>query len=136
MPAKTALIRMFILLLIVCAVAFAWEFSKNSNLQPATGRVIAHEYRDYTIRYSVLGKSYQFVTRRGLLDFLGDLKSLQLGDEVPVLVSSESPHKSVVNTLSGQYGITLTFATLMLLFAVVIAISMIRRNGSDLYKKR
>lgn len=125
---RAALMRICILLLIVCAAAFAWEASRNAGMQPVTGRVIGKIYKGYTIGYQVQQQSYQLETRIGVLDLVGGLGFLSAGAEVPLLVNSKSPYDALINTLSGRYGITLTFAALMLLFVVAMLVAVIRRR--------
>ncbi len=50
---RSAMMRIFILLLLVCAGSFAWESSRNSEMQPATGQVIGTVYKGYRISYEL-----------------------------------------------------------------------------------
>lgn len=122
---RAAMRRIFFLLLIVCVAAFAWEKSRNSNLQPVAGQVIGTVYKGYTIGYQLQEQHYQFETRIGIFDSLGDLRSLSPGDKIPLLVNPASQHEPVINTLNGRYGITLSFAMLMLLFFVIMVRSAV-----------
>lgn len=126
---RAAMMRICILLLIVCAAAFAWEASRNADMQPVTGRVIGKVYKGYTIGYQVQQQSYQLETRIGVLDLVGGLGSLSTGAEVPLLADPQKPYVSLINTLNGRYGITLTFVALMLLFVVAMLVAVIRRRG-------
>lgn len=129
---QAALTRIFVLLLVVCTLSFVWETSKHFDSHPAIGHVIAHQYRDYTIRYSFQSQNHQLVTRRGILDVYGSLKSLKVGDEVPLLVNPKPPFEAVIDTLNGRYQITFTFVALMLVFLVVALVLGSRRlNAQD-----
>ncbi|MFP3977203.1 DUF3592 domain-containing protein [Marinobacter sp. KMM 10035] len=128
---RAALTRIFVLLLFVCTLSFVWETSKHFESQPTIGHVTAHQYRDYTISYSVQGQTHQFATRRGILDFLGRLKSLQTGDEVPLLVNPKPPYEAVIDTLNGRYQITITFVALTLVFAATAMVSGLRRQNAQ-----
>lgn len=122
------MLRIFILLSVICAAAFIWETSRNGGLEPVSGRVVGMGYRDCSIRYSVDGQNHQLVTRLGIIDLLGGLRSLNINDPVPVLANPAKPDQAVINTVNGRYGITLTFVTLLLVFVVVIAASLSRRG--------
>lgn len=50
---RSAITRIFILFLLVCAGSFAWESSRNSEMQPATGQVIGTVYKGYIISYEL-----------------------------------------------------------------------------------
>ncbi len=128
---RAAIARISILLLLTCAVAFGWETSKNSGLQPVIGHVVkvkrvfagrGGDSKEFTIRYSLQGKNYYLVTRRGILDSLGTLRGLQRGDSVPVAASPTAPHRAILDTLSGRYGGTLCFAVLAAVFGVSVAV--------------
>lgn len=129
---RAVIIRLSILLLLSCIAAFAWEASRNSGLQPVTGHVVkvkqvfagrGGDYEEFTIRYRLHGKDYYFVTRRGILDALGDLQDLQRGDSVPLAASTKPPYRAILDTFNGRYGITLCFLVLAGIFFVVVAAS-------------
>ena len=67
---RSAMMRIFILLLLVCAGSFAWESSRNSEMQPATGQVIGTVYKGYRISYELQEQRYQFETRFGIVDLI------------------------------------------------------------------
>lgn len=121
--------RIFILLLFVCAGTYAWEASRHSDMQPATGYVIGTVYKGYLISYELQEQRYQFETRIGIFDFIGSRGSLASGDTIPLLVNPASQHEPLINTLNGCYGMTLTFATLLLLFVAILFISAIKGGG-------
>lgn len=123
-----AKVRVLILLLAVCAAAFAWETTRNTQMQPVTGRVIGEVYKGYSVAYKVQEQSYQFETRIGIVDSIGGLRSLPLNAAVPVLVNPDKPYVALINTVNGRYGLTLTFVSLLLLFAMVMLIVAIKRS--------
>ncbi len=125
---RGAITRIFILLLFVCAGTYAWEASRNSDMQPTTGQVIGTVYKGYTIGYQLQEQNYQFETRIGIVDFIGGLRSLSPGEKVPLLVNPASNHEPLINTLNGRYGMTLTFVTLLLLFALTLVILVIKSS--------
>ncbi len=126
-----AIIRISILLLVTCALAFGWEASRNTGFLHVTGHVVqvknvfsgrGGDNKEFTILYNLQGKDYYLVTRRGILDSLGALRDLQRGDSVPVAARSNPPHRAILDTLSGRYGITLCFLVLAAVFGVVVAV--------------
>lgn len=136
---RAAILRLSILLLLSCAVAFGWEASRNAGLKHVTGYVVkvrrvpgggGGDSEEFTIRYRLQGNDYYLVTRRGILDSLGALRNLQRGDTVPVAASSRPPHRAILDTLSGRYGITLCFLALAAIFAVAVATLVIRGRVS------
>lgn len=126
---RGAMTRIFILLLFVCAGTYAWEASRNSDMQPVTGQVIGTVYKGYRIGYQLQEQSYQFETRLGVFDFIGDLRSLSVGDDIALLVHPARQHEPIINTLNGRYGITLSFVVLLLLFVVIVLISAMSGGG-------
>ena len=127
---RSAMMRIFILLLFVCAGSFAWEASRNSEMQPATGQVIGTVYQGYRISYELQEQRYQFETRFGIVDLISGLRSLKLGDPIPLLVDSAQRYADLINPLSGRYGITLTFVVLLSLFVVSVLFSVLRRRDN------
>lgn len=125
-----AKVRIFIALLIVCAVAFGWEATRNANMQPVTGHVIDKVYRGYIIGYAVQAHSYQFETRVGTVDVIRGLGSLPLNAPVSLAVNPAQPHAARINSVNGRYGLTLTCVALLLLYAVAMAIAR-RSNISN-----
>lgn len=123
---RSAITRIFILFLLVCAGSFAWETSRNSEMQPATGQVIGTVYKGYRISYELQEQRYQFETRFGIVDLISGLRSLRQGDPIPLLVDREHRHAELINTLNGRHGITLSFAALLFLFLVGVLLSVIR----------
>lgn len=124
-----AMIRICILLLLVCAGSFAWEASRNSDMQPVTGQVITSVYKGYRISYELQAQRYQFETRFGMVDLVGGLRSLKQGDAIPLLVDPNHHHAELINTLNGRYGITLSFVALLFLFIVGVTLAGMR--GKD-----
>ena len=122
---RAAMTRIFILLLIVCAGIYAWEASKNSNMQPVTGQVMGTVYKGYRIGYELQGQSYQFETRLGIIDSFGDLHALPVVAAIPLLVNPMSYQDPVINTLNGRYALTLSFVALLFLFVVIISASAV-----------
>ena len=123
---RSAITRIFILLLFICAGSFAWEASRNSEMQPATGQVIGTVYKGYIISYELQEQRYQFETRFGIVDLISGLRSLRQGDPIPLLVDPSLRHAELINTLNGRHGITLSFAALLFLFLVGVLLSVIR----------
>ena len=126
---RAAITRLSFLLLVICAVSFGWEKANNSDLQRTTGQVVAvrqvfagkgGDGKEFTIHYQWQKRDYQLVTRRGILDSLGSLRGLQRGANVPLAVSPESPHRAVVDTITGRYGVTLCFVALTGVFFLVV----------------
>lgn len=130
---RSAITRIFILLLFICAGSFAWEASRNSEMQPATGQVIGTVYKGYIISYELQEQHYQFETRFGIFDFISGLRSLSPGDPIPLLVDPSLRHAELINTLNGRHGITLSFAALLFLFLVGVLLSILRRRGNKLF---
>lgn len=128
---RAAMTRIFILLLLVCAGTYAWEVSRNSDMQPTTGQVIGTAYKGYRIGYELQGQSYQFATRVGIFDFIGGRGSLSSGDTIPLLVNPTSHHEPIINTLNGRYAITLSFIALLLIFTLIVLVSAIRGSGRE-----
>ena len=126
---RSAITRIFILFLLVCAGSFAWESSRNSEMQPATGQVIGTVYKGYKISYELQEQRYQFETRFGIVDLISGLRSLKSGDPIPLLVDPEQHHAELINTLNGRYGITLSFVALLFLFIVGVTLAGMR--GKD-----
>ena len=123
---RGAMTRIFILLLCVCAGSFAWESSRNSDMQPVTGQVIDNVYKGYRISYELQEQRYQFETRTGIFDSIGALRALAPGAAIPLLVNPTSQHDPLINTLNGRYAMTLSFAVLLLLFALIVLLSVIK----------
>ncbi len=128
---RAATTRISILLLVLCAVSFGWEAYRNSGLLHLSGRVVEEgralggkggDNKEFTIRYRVQGEDYSLISRRGILDQLGGLRGLQRGDIVPLAVSPAPPHRAILDTLSGRYGMTLCFVALSAVFFVVAAL--------------
>jgi len=126
---RGAMMRIFILLLFVCAGSFAWESSRNSDMQPVTGQVIGTVYKGYRISYELQEQRYQFETRFGIVDLISGLRSLRPGDAIPLLVDPNHRHAALINTLNGRHGLTLSFVMLLLLFVVIVLISAISGGG-------
>ena len=99
-------------------------------MQPVTGQVIGTVYKGYTIGYQLQEQHYQFETRIGIFDSLGDLGSLSPGDKIPLLVNPASQREPVINTLNGRYGMTLSFVMLLLLFSVIMVVSTLKKDAS------
>ncbi len=138
-PGKAALIRIAILLLATCAGAFFWEHARTRGFVHRTGEVVAvhrvlagrgGDGEAFTIRYRVGGASHQFTTRRGILDHLGALSGLARGDRVPVAADPDPPYHAVLDTVTGRYGLTLTFGALAVIFGGVLGILALRGRGS------
>ena len=130
---RSAMMRIFILLLLVCAGSFAWESSRNSEMQPATGQVIGTVYKGYRISYELQEQRYQFETRFGIVDLISGLRSLRQGDPIPLLVDPAQRHAELINTLNGRHGVTLIFVVLLSLFVVSVLFSVLRRRGNKLF---
>lgn len=122
-------IRLSVLLLAACIAAFAWESCIHSGYRRVSGDVVKVEHvfagkggdsKAFTVRYTMRGKNYYFVSRRGILDSLGSLRNLRQGDRVPLAVSPTPPFKAVFDTLSGRYPITLCFLALTAVFLTVL----------------
>src|SRR5690554_6586379 len=129
---RSAMMRIFILLLLVCAGSFAWESSRNSEMQPATGQVIGTVYKGYRISYELQEQRYQFETRFGIVDLISGLRSLRQGDPIPLLVDPAQRHAELINTLNGRHGVTLSFVALLFLFLVGVLLLVIRgKNKID-----
>ena len=126
---RSAITRIFILFLLVCAGSFAWESSRNSEMQPATGQVIGTVYKGYIISYELQEQRYQFETRFGIVDLISGLRSLKSGDAIPLLVDPAQHHAELINTLNGRYGITLSFVALLFLCIVGVALAGMRGKG-------
>jgi len=126
---RSAITRIFILLLLVCTGSFAWESSRNSEMQPVTGQVIGTVYKGYRISYELKEQRYQFETRFGIVDLISGLRSLKSGDAIPLLVDPEQYHAELINTLNGRYGITLSFVALLFLFIVGVTLAGMRGKG-------
>lgn len=127
---RGAITRIVILLLFICAGSFAWEASRNSDMRPVTGQVIGTVYKGYRISYELQEQRYQFETRFGIVDLASGLRSLKLGDPIPLLVDPAQGHAELINTLNGRYGITLSFAALLLLFIVGVLLWVMRGKGN------
>lgn len=125
-PMRAAILRIFILLLLVCVGAFAWESARNAKMQPVTGQVLGTVYKGYIIGYKVQGQSYQLETRIGVMDALTGLGLLTAGATVPILVDPEQPYVALINTGNGRYGITLAFVFLLLIFMLVVLLSAMK----------
>ena len=130
---RSAITRIFILFLLVCAGSFAWESSRNSEMQPATGQVIGTVYKGYRISYELQEQRYQFETRFGIVDLISGLRSLRQGDPIPLLVDPAQRHAELINTLNGRHGVTLSFVALLCLFIVGVLLSILRRRGNKLF---
>ncbi|WP_205341212.1 DUF3592 domain-containing protein [Denitrificimonas caeni] len=127
---RGAMMRIFILLLFVCAGSFAWESSRNSDMQPVTGQVIGTVYKGYRISYELQEQRYQFETRFGIVDLISGLRSLRSGDAIPLLVDPNHRHAALINTLNGRHGLTLSFAALLFLFIVGVVLSILGRRDN------
>ncbi len=92
-------------------------------MQPVTGQVIGTVYKGYRIGYELQGQNYQFETRVGIVDFIRGLGSLSLDAQVPLLVNPEKPYAALINTMSGRYGMTLMFVSLLCLFVVAMLVA-------------
>lgn len=135
---RGAKIRLSVLLIAACLTAFAWEASNNAGSRHVAGVVVKVENvlagkggdsKEFTVRYTMQGRNYYLVSRRGILDSLGSLRNLQRGDRVPLVVSAGPPFKAGFDTLSGRYPITLCFLALSAVFFAVVAIPMLIRNS-------
>lgn len=129
---SAAILRIFMLLLITCSAAFYWETSRNAEMQPVTGSVQGKIYKGYSIVYQMQGRSYQFETRFGIVDFLGDIGSLSRGNAIPLLADPEQRRTALINTWSGRYGITLTFVAMLCLLMFLLAVLSVRRGAATL----
>jgi len=58
----------------------------------------------------------------------GRLKQRQLGDSVTLLINPKQPYKALINTPNGRYGVTLTFAMLLLRVSVAVTIAIGRQQ--------
>lgn len=125
---RAVMLRIFSLLVIVCAGSYAWESSRNADMQAVTGQVVGIVYKGYRISYELQGQQYQFDTRFGIVDRMGEIGSLRQGDAIPVLVDSQQRHAELINTTSGRYGMTMTFVTLLALFAFGALLSALRKK--------
>jgi hypothetical protein len=119
--------------------AFAWEASNDARSRHVTGDVVKVEQvlagkggdsKEFTVRYTMQGKNYYLVARRGILDSLGSLRNLQRGDRVPLVVSAGPPVKAGFDTLSGRYPITLCFVALSAVFLAVMIIPLLTGSRS------
>ena len=128
---RAVITRIAILLLITCTASFAWETARNAGAQHVIGTVVhvrpvlagrGGDNEEFTIRYRWHGQTHALVTRRGILDALGALRGLKTGDSVGLAVRPDAPDRAVLDTLSGRYGITLSFAVLSAVFAVAMTI--------------
>lgn len=126
---RAAMTRIFILLLLVCIGAYAWEASGNSDMQPVMGQVMGTAYKGYRIGYELQGQNYQFETRLGIIDSFGDLHALPVGADIPLLINPASYHEPLINTLNGRYGVTLSCVALLFLFAVIVLLSASKGGG-------
>ena len=127
-PMRAAMLRILILLLLVCAGTFAWETSRNAGMQAVTGQVVGTVYKGYRISYQLQGQSYQFDRRFGIADRFAGVGPLRQGDAIPVLVDSQQRHAELINTTSGRYGMTMTFVSLLALFAFGALLSALRKK--------
>lgn len=132
---RNAVIRISVLLILICAVSFWWEASRNSSLQSLTGNVTrvrnvfsskGGDTKEFTIRYIFKGKRYYLVTRRGIIDSIGGLRGLKRGDSVALAVDPDNPDNALLNTFNSLYAITLCFVTLSAVFFVVVIVLAIR----------
>jgi len=128
---RAVIARIAILLLVTCAASFAWETANNAGAQHVIGTVVhvrpvlagrGGDNEEFTIRYRWHGQAHALVTRRGIVDALGSLRGLKMGDSMGLAVHPDAPDRAVLDTLSGRYGITLSFAVLSAVFAVAMAI--------------
>ena len=117
---QAAYTRISVMLLAVCLGSLAWETSLNSDLVSITGEIVRSEYiygkKVYTVRYSMDGNLQSTTSRIGILDLLRGMGRLRVGDRLPMAVSREPGGRSVPDTLTGRYGITLSFFVLAALF--------------------
>lgn len=127
---RAAKIRIFILLLIVCASAYGWETSRNAQLQPVTGQVIGTVYLGYKVAYQLQGNNYQFEQRIGLFDRFGGLAGLSPNAPIAVLAHPDKPHAALINTVNSRYGITLSFVGLLCIFVVAMLLVALRGNNT------
>jgi hypothetical protein len=132
---RAALARIFILLLVCCISAFAWEQHTVSGMQQITGTVISvkpvlagkgGDHREFTIRYLWQGKAHVLITRRGIIDALGTLKNLSAGEHVALAIQPASPERAMLDTISNRYLLTLCFAILTIIFGTVVAIMVVK----------
>ena len=126
---RGAMTRIFILLLMVCAGSYAWEASRNSDMQPTMGQVLGTVYKGYRIGYELQAQNYKFATRIGIVDSMGALRTLAPGAVIPLLVNPANQHDPLINTLNGRYPLTLSFAALLLLFVLLVLITAIKCGG-------
>ena len=126
---RAAMTRIFILLLTVCAGAYAWEASRDSDMQPVTGQVKGTVYKGYRIGYELQGQNYQFETRLGVVDAFGNMRALPVGADIPLLINPASYHEPLINTLNGRYGVTLSCVALLCLFVVIVLLSASKGGG-------
>ena len=98
-------------------------------MQPVTGQVIGSVYKGYRIGYELQGQNYQFATRLGVVDSLSNMRALPVGAAIPLLVNPASYQEPLINTLNGRYAMTLSFAVLLLLFALIVLVSAIKNGG-------
>lgn len=123
---KAVLIRITALLLTICIGAFGWESSRDRSRVPVTGVVSKIEFiyghKAYTARYSIDNDQiHSTVIRIGILDQLRRYYAMDLGASVQLRVDPKSPDQAVLDTLTGRYGITLTFFTLASIIFLTIA---------------
>ena len=117
---RAAYIRISVMFLAVCLGSLAWETSRNSGLVSVKGEIVRSEYiygkKVYTVRYSMDGNLQSTTSRIGILDLLRGMGRLRVGDRLPMAVSREPGGRSVPDTLTGRYGITLSIFVLAALF--------------------
>jgi len=127
---RAVVTRIAILLLLTCAGSFAWETANNAGAQHVIGKVVGvrqvlagrgGDSKEFTIRYRWQGKAHDLVTRRGILDAFGTLSELKMGDSVGLAVRPDAPDRAMLDTVSGRYGITLSFAALTAIFVGALA---------------
>lgn len=130
---RAALVRISVMLFIACVAAFTWEWSRYADWKPAVGEVVgvapAYKGPEFTIRYSMQGQTYEYVTKLGIVDVLGRFGDLELGDEVPLAVDSQAPDRVIRKSLNGRYGVTLCFVMLTLCSAAATTIAF--RRGKE-----
>ncbi len=133
------MIRTAILLLVTCVGAFAWEHARTSGFVHRTGEVVAvhrvlagrgGDGEAFTIRYRVGGASHQFTTRRGSLDHLGARAGWREATWCRWRWIPRRPQRAVLDTVTGRYGLTLTFGALAVIFGEREASSALRGRRS------
>ncbi|MEJ2368892.1 MAG: hypothetical protein P8Z49_11240 [Acidobacteriota bacterium] len=126
---RSVVFRLTLLILATCALSFAWDSHRNKGLQSVTGSVVkvrlvgggnGGDFKEFTIRYTLHGRSREFTARRGILDAMGSLRDLGRDDRVLVAADPNPPYRAVFDTVNARYGVTLCFVSLGLIFGAAV----------------